>query len=237
MSAAAAPLLTCSVWFDGADASGKAPRERDARTRGAGEHHSSFHRRVFVLNGSNLTNCTDASETPRARAHHVTDPLIEVDLAAELESLRPSASYQAADHAAKTIVKQPGIRVVRIALKAGGHMHEHHADCAITVQGVDGHVEFSTRPRRDVGVKSTWRRRGTRGVTPPPSPRRARGGRGFPAALRNASDHDRLSQKGGHEVGGPCGADPPAALPRAASHDRRGTNRKMINDPLDAGSC
>ena len=85
---------------------------------------------------------TDASETPRARAHHVTDPLIEVDLAAELESLRASASYQAADHAAKTIVKQPGIRVVLIALKAGGHMHEHHADCAITVQGVDGHVEF-----------------------------------------------------------------------------------------------
>src|ERR1035441_5102209 len=86
---------------------------------------------------------TDASETPRARAHHVTDPLIEVDLATELESLRASASYQAADHAAKTIVKQPGIRVVLIALKAGGHMHEHHADWAITVQGVHGHAEVT----------------------------------------------------------------------------------------------
>jgi hypothetical protein len=38
-------------------------------------------------------------------------------------------------------------------------------------------------------------------------------------------------------VGDPCGADPPAALPRSARHDRRGTNRQMINDPLDAGSC
>jgi hypothetical protein len=65
MSAAAAPLLTCSVWFDGADPSGKAPRERDARTKGAGEHHSSFHRRVVVLNGSNLV-INDVGDTGAA---------------------------------------------------------------------------------------------------------------------------------------------------------------------------
>ena len=89
----------------------------------------------------------DASEAPRAQAHHVTDPLIEVDLGTELAVLRTTDSYKAADHAAKTIVKQPGIRVVLIALKAGGHMHEHHADWAITVQGVDGNVEFNVAGR------------------------------------------------------------------------------------------
>lgn len=89
----------------------------------------------------------DAGEAPRARAHHVTDPLIEVDMATELEALRASASYQAADHAAKTIAKQPGIRVVLIALKPGGHMHEHHADAAITVQGVHGSVQFDVAGR------------------------------------------------------------------------------------------
>jgi hypothetical protein len=52
---------------------------------------------------------TDAGETPRARAHHVTDPLIEVDLAIELEAVRAGDSYRAADHAAKTIAKQPGV--------------------------------------------------------------------------------------------------------------------------------
>jgi hypothetical protein len=31
---------------------------------------------------------TDASETPRAQAHHVADSLVEVDLATELEALR-----------------------------------------------------------------------------------------------------------------------------------------------------
>jgi quercetin dioxygenase-like cupin family protein len=89
----------------------------------------------------------DASETPRARAHHVTDPLIEVDLAAELKALRASDSYQAADHAAKMIAKHPGIRVLLMALKPGGKVHEHHADGAITVQGVDGHVEFTVGGR------------------------------------------------------------------------------------------
>jgi quercetin dioxygenase-like cupin family protein len=90
---------------------------------------------------------TEASETPRAQAHHVADPLVEVDLATEWEALRVSDSYRAADHAAKTITKQPGIRVVLIALKPGGHMHEHHADSAISVQGVHGQVEFKVAGR------------------------------------------------------------------------------------------
>lgn len=90
---------------------------------------------------------TDANELPRAQAHHVTDSLVEVDLVTELAGLRASDSYQASDHAAKTIAKQPGIRVVLIALKPGGHMHEHHADWAITVQGVHGHAEFQVSDR------------------------------------------------------------------------------------------
>jgi quercetin dioxygenase-like cupin family protein len=106
---------------------------------------------VFPRQRKNITISTkgdmpmgaDASEAPRAQAHHVTDPLIEVDLGTELAVLRTTDSYKAADHAAKTIVKQPGIRVVLIAPKAGGHMHEHHADWAITVQGVHGHAEVT----------------------------------------------------------------------------------------------
>jgi quercetin dioxygenase-like cupin family protein len=84
----------------------------------------------------------DATETPRERARHVTDHLIDIDLAAELKALRASDAYQTADHAAKMIAKHPGLRVLLMALKPGGKMHEHHADGAITVQGVDGHVEF-----------------------------------------------------------------------------------------------
>ena len=112
---------------------------------------------------------TDTSETPRARAHHVTDPLIEVDVATELEALRASDSYHAADHAAKTIAKQPGVSVVLIALKPGGQMHEHHADGAITVQGIDGHVEFT------VGERAVALTRGRLLTVPPGVAHRVRG--------------------------------------------------------------
>jgi quercetin dioxygenase-like cupin family protein len=87
-------------------------------------------------------------DTPRTQAHRVTDSLIEVDLVVELDALRASDSYQMADHAARTIAKHPGIRVVLIALKPGGQIHEHHADSAITVQGVQGRVEFTVGERK-----------------------------------------------------------------------------------------
>ena len=86
---------------------------------------------------------TDTHETPREQAHHVSDSLIAIDLLVELEALRAGAAYSAADHAAHTISKQSGIRVVLIALKAGGRMNEHHADAPITVQGLQGAVNFT----------------------------------------------------------------------------------------------
>jgi quercetin dioxygenase-like cupin family protein len=41
------------------------------------------------------------------------------------------------------IAKNSGLRVVLIALKPGGWMDEHRTDRSITVQGVDGHIEFT----------------------------------------------------------------------------------------------
>jgi len=93
-------------------------------------------------------------ETPREQAHHVSDPLIEVDVATELTTLRGSDSYRAANHAAKTIAKQPGIRVVLIAFKPGGRMDEHRAIAAITVHALEGEVEFV------IGERATPLRRG-----------------------------------------------------------------------------
>lgn len=41
----------------------------------------------------------------------------------------------------------PGIRVVLIALKPGGRIHEYHADSAITAQGVQGRAAFTVGER------------------------------------------------------------------------------------------
>jgi quercetin dioxygenase-like cupin family protein len=86
---------------------------------------------------------TDSRETPRQHAHHVSDSLIAIDLLVESEALRSGDAYSTADHAAHTISKQSGSRVVLIALKAGGRMNEHHADAPITVQGLQGTVNFT----------------------------------------------------------------------------------------------
>jgi quercetin dioxygenase-like cupin family protein len=128
---------------------------------------------------------TDANETPRARAHHVTDPLIEVDLATELAALRASHSYQAADHAGKAIAKHRGIRVVLVALKPGGQMHEHHADWAITVQGIEGDVEFT------VGERAVALTPGRLLTVPAGTPHRVRGVNESAFLLTIGGAHDR----------------------------------------------
>ena len=85
-----------------------------------------------------------AVETPPdlRPAERLGAPIIHIELDNELELLRASDSYGAADHAATTILKRPGIRVVLVALKAGGQMHEHHADSPITVQVIQGTIRF-----------------------------------------------------------------------------------------------
>ena len=90
---------------------------------------------------------TDSHETHRQQAHHVSDPLIEIDLHAELAAVRGGDAYSTADHAAHTISKQSCVRVVLIAFKTGGRLHEHHADGPITVQGLEGTVNFTAENR------------------------------------------------------------------------------------------
>lgn len=86
---------------------------------------------------------TNSRETPPERAPHVGDPLRVIDCLAELAALRDGAAYTAGDHAARTITKRPGIRVVLIALKPGGRMNEHHADFPITLHGLQGRVTLT----------------------------------------------------------------------------------------------
>lgn len=69
-------------------------------------------------------------------------PLIDFDLDGELASIRATDSYHASNHGAVTLVKRNGIRVVLVAIRAGGHMEEHHAPSPITVQVLHGRIRF-----------------------------------------------------------------------------------------------
>lgn len=82
------------------------------------------------------------AEDARQQGERVGALVIELDCGVEIAALRGSDSYHRADHAAETVAKQSGLRLVIVALKAGGLMHEHHADAPITVHCLEGRIRF-----------------------------------------------------------------------------------------------
>ena len=127
-----------------------------------------------------------AGETPAdlRPAERLGAPIIHIQLDRELELLRASDSYRTADHAAATILKRPGIRVVLVALRAGGQMHAHHADSPITVQSPAGAYSIRRRwsdPRAAAGAPRRC------GREPAPQSSR-RGGECLPTHHRAGSD-------------------------------------------------
>jgi quercetin dioxygenase-like cupin family protein len=85
-----------------------------------------------------------SGERPAVR---LSRPIIELDVSAELAQIRDGAAYQASDHAAKTLIKEAGLDVLLLALKAGGHVREHRARVPILVQVLEGEVTFWVEDR------------------------------------------------------------------------------------------
>jgi quercetin dioxygenase-like cupin family protein len=70
-------------------------------------------------------------------------PVLTFDLRAELESLRRKPGYGAGEPTGTTLLKEPDLRIVLMALRAGGRMVEHHASGPISVQPIEGRFRFS----------------------------------------------------------------------------------------------
>lgn len=80
-------------------------------------------------------------------ADRLACPVIKVEIRRQLAAIRAGHAYQGADHAAETVVKEPGLRVVLIALKDGGRLREHRAHSSLTVQALEGLVHFTAADR------------------------------------------------------------------------------------------
>jgi quercetin dioxygenase-like cupin family protein len=72
------------------------------------------------------------------------------DLRAELDGLRRQAAYAAGEPTGTTLLKEPNLRIVLMALRAGGRMVEHRASGPISVQPLEGRFRFSLQ---DQGVE------------------------------------------------------------------------------------
>jgi quercetin dioxygenase-like cupin family protein len=70
---------------------------------------------------------------------------ILLDLAAEVELLHMQESWRKGTHTAKTLIKEPDLRIVVIALRQGGRIEKHRAPGRISIQTLTGRLHLQVR--------------------------------------------------------------------------------------------
>lgn len=69
-------------------------------------------------------------------------PILRFDLGEQLNRLREKPSYAAGTPTGETLVKEPDLRVVLMALRGGGRLEEHRASGPISVQTLQGRIRL-----------------------------------------------------------------------------------------------
>jgi quercetin dioxygenase-like cupin family protein len=84
----------------------------------------------------------DTSTPPERLNHPLQGPTLLIDLASVRDELERESPLPAGAHTAKTLVKQPDMRIVLVVMKAGSVLKEHQAEARISVQTLSGRVRF-----------------------------------------------------------------------------------------------
>ncbi len=85
--------------------------------------------------------------TPERPLHEVARALCTFDLAAEVDRLHLEESWRQGTRNAKTLVKEPDLRIVVIALRQGGRMEEHRAPGHISIHTLAGRLRLRVGAR------------------------------------------------------------------------------------------
>lgn len=70
--------------------------------------------------------------------------LVSIDLPHFLKQIKSEIAWQTSDRNAITVFKTDGMRIVLIALHKGARMDTHTANGIISIQVLQGHIEFKT---------------------------------------------------------------------------------------------
>lgn len=95
--------------------------------------------------GGPISSAYPAGQThgsPARPMHQVNQALLTFDLTSELEALRAEPSWQNGSRNSKTLVKEPLLRIVLIALRQGDRMEDHQAPGSISIQALSGQLRF-----------------------------------------------------------------------------------------------
>ena len=75
-------------------------------------------------------------------AGHLTAPTMNFNLAKEIAQLHEEEAWLRTGRNSKTLVKQPDLRIVLMALKKGGRLENHSTDARTSIHTVKGHVKL-----------------------------------------------------------------------------------------------
>jgi quercetin dioxygenase-like cupin family protein len=78
------------------------------------------------------------SRSPKHGGRAIEAPVLSFTLETEVEQLRRQRSYQKGDPSGRTLVKEPNLRIVLMALRAGARLQEHQASGPISIQVIEG---------------------------------------------------------------------------------------------------
>ena len=82
------------------------------------------------------------SGSPERAPQRLAGPLLAFDLAVEAAQLRYEHGWRDGDQSANTLVHEPDLRVVLIALRRGARIREHRTAGRVTIQVVSGRVRL-----------------------------------------------------------------------------------------------
>ena len=78
------------------------------------------------------------SHSPKHGGRAIAASVLSFDLQTELQQLRQQQSYQSGDPSGRTLVKEPDLRIVLMALRADGRLQEHSASGPLSIQAIQG---------------------------------------------------------------------------------------------------
>lgn len=79
---------------------------------------------------------------PAPHTYVLAAPIMRFNLRTEMERLRQLPSYHQGNPTGKTLVKEPDLRIVLMALKAGARLEEHRASGPISVHALEGRLRL-----------------------------------------------------------------------------------------------
>jgi len=89
----------------------------------------------------------ETSDSPHRSGQPMHGAARAFDLLGELDALRAEPSWQQRDRNAKTLVHEPGFRVVLTALKTGARLGEHASHGQFSVQTITGRLRVHVAGR------------------------------------------------------------------------------------------